>query len=56
MPCEDKRTLLLIVDMLNDYSFPGAEQLLENAERPARYIRQARDAADTAGWATASSR
>ena len=49
VPAEDKRTLLLIVDMLSDYSFPDAEQLLENAERPARHIRQARDAADTAG-------
>jgi Isochorismatase family len=45
----DKRSLLLIVDMLSDYSFPDAKQLLENAERPARHIRQARDAADTAG-------
>ena len=49
MPARDNRTLLLIVDMLSDYSFPDAEQLLENAERPARHIRQARDAADTAG-------
>ena len=49
VPAEDKRTLLLIVDMLSDYSFPDAEQLLECAERPARHIRQARDAADTSG-------
>jgi nicotinamidase-related amidase len=49
VPTEDKRTLLLIVDMLSDYSFPDADQLLENAERPARHIRQARDAADTTG-------
>ena len=49
VPAEDKRTLLLIVDMLSDYSFPDAEQLLECAERPARHIRQARDAADTFG-------
>jgi predicted nucleotidyltransferase len=49
VPAEDKRTLLLIVDMLSDYSFPDAEQLLENAEHPARHIRQARDAADMAG-------
>lgn len=48
MPAENKRTLLLIVDMLSDYSFPDAEQLLDNAERPARHIRQARDAADSA--------
>jgi nicotinamidase-related amidase len=45
----DKRSLLLIVDMLSDYSFPDAEQLLEKAERPARHMRQARDAADKAG-------
>ena len=49
VPAEDKRPLLLIVDMLSDYAFPDAEQLLENAERPARHIRQARDAADEAG-------
>jgi hypothetical protein len=49
VPAQSKRTLLLIVDMVSDYSFPDAEQLLENAERPARHIRQARDAADTAG-------
>ena len=49
MPTQPKRAVLLIVDMLSDYSFPDAEQLLENAERPARHIRQARDAADEAG-------
>jgi hypothetical protein len=49
VPAEDKRTLLLIVDMLSDYSFPDAEQVLENADGPARHIRQARDAADAAG-------
>jgi isochorismate hydrolase len=48
VPAEDKRTVLVIVDMLSDYSFPDAEQLLEKAERPARHIRQARDVADTA--------
>jgi nicotinamidase-related amidase len=35
--------------MVNDYSFPDADQLLENAQRPAHHIRQARDAADAAG-------
>jgi len=49
VPAENKRTLLLIIDMLSDYSFPDAEQLLENAEGPARHIREARDAADAAG-------
>jgi nicotinamidase-related amidase len=49
VPTQPKRAVLLIVDMLSDYSFPDAEQLLENAERPARHIRQARDAADEAG-------
>jgi hypothetical protein len=49
MPGGDKRALLLIVDMLSDYGFPDAEQLLQEAERPARQIRAARDAADAAG-------
>ena len=49
VPTADKRSLLLIVDMVSDYSFPDADQLLENAQRPARHIRQARDAADAAG-------
>jgi nicotinamidase-related amidase len=49
VPSQPQPTVLLIVDMLSDYSFPDAEQLLENAERPARHIRQARDAADEAG-------
>jgi len=49
VPAGDKRPLLLIVDMLSDYAFPDAEQLLQNAERPARHLRQARDAADEAG-------
>jgi nicotinamidase-related amidase len=49
MPGGDKRALLLIVDMLSDYGFPDAEQLLREAERPARHMRQARDAADEAG-------
>jgi nicotinamidase-related amidase len=49
MPGGDRRALLLIVDMLSDYGFPDADQLLEGAERPARHIRRARDAADEAG-------
>jgi len=44
-----ERSLLLVIDMLSDYGFPGAERLIEAAEPAVEQIRHARDAADGAG-------
>jgi nicotinamidase-related amidase len=42
-------SLLLIVDMLTDYAFPDADQLLDGADAAVAAIRRAREVADEAG-------
>lgn len=46
------KTALLVIDMINDLSFQGAEGLREPARRAAQAIADLRDAADSAGVPT----